>query len=292
MSSKLFIDNMNNHLEMIFKEELDIEEHMTIKDDIDDEHSSMTYPTFKGVMNGNPFLKFFKEHEEEKHNVYHLLVGMFNMKDAIKTAVKKFYCLEILEYYISNEFTFNIKSTQMNMNKCEIISLYYISQQLLEQNFPSSDLPEINTTTGEVIDEGVAEFIITKEMNWKLNAIQLYCKQYLNGNKIEKVSVDKETKKEQDEVKILKKKAIMNNVINPIHSVDMKIKQKYFDLIYDDLFGHIDTSELTNKRSHRNDLKRKFMKEDPFDKETKKIDYTLHAFCVFFNQRVDRILTC
>ncbi len=290
MSSKMFFDNINNHLDMIFtEEELDIEEHLSIRDDEDDEHSSMSFPTFKGVMNGNPYTKFFKEHEEEKYNVFHLLLGMFNMNDSIKTAVKKFYCLEILEYYISNGFQFNIKSEQMNMNKCEIISLFYISHILKEQNYESSDLPEINTTTGEILDEGVAEFVITKEMIWKLNHIDTYCKNYLRK---QKESVDKQTNKEKEKVLTLKKKAIINNVLNPIHSVDMYIKKKYFDLIYDDLFGHIDTSELTNKRSHRNDLKRKFMKEDPFDKETKKIDYTLHAFCVFFNQRVDKILTC
>ena len=290
MSSKMFFDNINNHLDMIFtEEELDIEEHLSIRDDEDDSNLPMSFPTFKGVMNGNPYTKFFKEHEEEKYNVFHLLLGMFNMNDSVKTAVKKFYCLEILEYYISNGFQFNIKSEQMSMNKCEIISLFYISHILQEQNYESSDLPEINTTTGEILDEGVAEFVITKEMIWKLNHIDTYCKNYLRK---QKESVDKQTNKEKEKVLTLKKKAIINNVLNPIHSVDMYIKKKYFDLIYDDLFGHIDTSELTNKRSHRNDLKRKFMKEDPFDKETKKIDYTLHAFCVFFNQRVDKILTC
>ena len=105
-----------------------------------------------------------------------------------------------------------------------------------------------------------------------------------------KVNTNDPIKKlQEDKIKSLKKKTHINN---GIHTVDMLIKKKYFDIIYDELFGHIDTSGLSNSRSHRNDLKKKFMKEDPFEVLPKKIDYTLHAYCVYFNTRVDKILTC
>jgi len=69
----------------------------------------------------------------------------------------------------------------------------------------------------------------------------------------------------------------------------MKIKQKYFDLVYDEMFGHIPTTGLKNPTIHKNRMKKKFMLDDPFEDAEKRTDYLLHAFVVFFNDRVERM---
>ena len=297
MSVEMYVENICNHFDNVFEDdEIDIDMLMTVRDNEEDEDcmTPKLYPSFKCIMNtGKPY-KFFVDNKQTSMLLIDLILGMFGFKDYLCfTNNKKYQALEFVDYYLKSDFSFNIFTDNMDMNKNDLFTFLYIGYLLQSQNYSSFSLPEIDTDRGQIIDMGTAEFYIEEQMIWRLNKLSHYCQETFTERKKQlkqkSEKNDKETKKLNDNAKLLKKKTSNYNVI---HDIDMKIKQKYFDMIYEDLFGHIDTSNLSNPRSHRNDLKRKFMKQDPFDKETKKIDYTLHAFVVYFNTKVDRILTC
>lgn len=69
-----------------------------------------------------------------------------------------------------------------------------------------------------------------------------------------------------------------NNVI----SYDMRIKEVKFDIVYENIFGSCDKSQLKNKYQHKSQLKKKFLKgQETY--ENGKIDYQL----VMFNRVFD-----
>jgi|9_EtaG_2_1085328.scaffolds.fasta_scaffold12658_3 hypothetical protein len=306
MTTEMFYENLCEHLDIALNGEYEIDPEICISIRVDDEgddyNAGKLHPSFKNLISGNKPLRYLEKyndsledklkklrHQPHTFGLYSFICGIFGIEEkdiGVKVRMKN----ELIKYFIEGDFCINIKPGQMGMSKVDFMSICYICHILQEQNYDSMDLPDI-ALDGELIDVGTATITIEPKMYHKMINISEYCKEHFEKkdepgeNLVEK----KEKKKVNEKVKILKQKT---HIDNEIHSVDMRIKQKYFDFIYDELFGHIDTSNLSNKRSHRNDMKRKFMKQDPFDIETKKIDYTLHAFCVYFNHRVDKLITC
>ena len=292
MNSEIFMNTLQEHIDIIFGEEaLQVEECMTMKENIDEESTSMDYPNYKGVISNKKAYKYIKENVGQNVGLYNFLVGIFGIYGDLRMAgSRKYYATEILGYFIDNLNIFNLKISSMDVHKGDLITMLYISDYLTLNVIGSTGLPVIDRENGLVVEEGDREFIIEESMLKDIEKIYAYVEEHLLKKKQKKIDPHKndiQKKEEVEKVKILKKKALINN---GIQTPDMIIKMKYFDMIYDELFSHIDTSGLSNKRSHRNDIKRKFMKEDAFDTETKKIDYRLHAFCVYFNHRVDTML--
>ena len=293
MNSEIFMNTLQEHIDIIFGEEEGpvVKDCMTMNENLDDENTSMDYPNYKGVMSNKKAYKYIKENVGQNVGLYNFLVGIFGIYGDLRMAgSRKYYATEILGYYIDNLYQFNLKISSMDVHKGDLITMLYISDYLSFKIIGSTGLPIIDIQNGLVVEEGDREFTIEESMLKDIEKIYAYVEEHLLKKKQKKIDPHKndiQKKEEVEKVKILKKKALINN---GIQTPDMIIKMKYFDMIYDELFSHIDTSGLSNKRSHRNDIKRKFMKEDPFDTETKKIDYTLHAFCVYFNHRVDTML--
>ena len=175
MTTEMFYECITNHLDTVFTDtELDTECLFTMKEDVDDDAYSMTYPTFKGaITNSKPYNFFNKSIERENKlcppdktktlNLYQFLLGIFNFEGTVKTAVKKCQALEIIQYYLENDFCFNIKISQIDINKCDLMCMCYISSLLQEQEYSSEDLPTIDIENVKVIDEGEAEFTIKSE---------------------------------------------------------------------------------------------------------------------------------
>jgi len=305
MTTEMFYENLYEHLDTALNSEYDIdpEDCISFREDEegDDYNTGKLHPSFRNFISGNKplrFLELYNSQCEDKakdlnrtshtFDLYTFLCSIFGIKKHALGVNKRMYN-EMINYFIQGDFSINLKPGQMTMEKVDIMTMCYICYILKEQKYDSMDLPDI-ALDGELIDEGCATITIEPEMFWKLRNISNYCKEHFEKKREPGTKkIDKHTKEVNKKVNILKQKT---HIDIGIHSVDMKIKQKYFDFIYDELFGHIDTSNLSNKRSHRNDIKRKFMKQDPFEIETKKIDYTLHAFCVYFNHRVDKMITC
>tara|TARA_R110000765_G_scaffold179759_2_gene285567 strand:+ start:2964 stop:3782 length:819 start_codon:yes stop_codon:yes gene_type:complete len=89
------------------------------------------------------------------------------------------------------------------------------------------------------------------------------------------------------------KKETGNNIV-----ITMKIRQVYFDTVYDQIFGHLDTSHLSNPYSHKLAFRKKFVNslemttfQDPSSKRagTPKIDYQLVMFNYAFRNFMDSV---
>lgn len=285
---KEFYDALQEHIDIMFGEETEfiIEELFTMLDNEDNEHFSMSYPTFRSVI--PHAYNFIKNNVGKELPILNLLGGLFGFREQFwKDAHKS----EMVGYYLNNNFNINIRSGNIDINKTNLIIVCYFSF-VLSQEVSINDCPVLDPNNDyKLEEEGDLTFTITEEIAKDIQKIKEYGDKHFTERKKQKekktIDNDKIEKEKDNKIKALKKKT---HIVSDIVSVDMKIRQKYFELIYGEMFGHIDTKHLSNPYSHRNTMKKKFLLDDPFEKEGKKIDYTLHAFCVYFNTRVNQII--
>jgi hypothetical protein len=264
---KEFYDALQEHIDIMFGEEteFEIENFLTMLDNEDNEHYSMSYPTFRSVI--PHAYEFLRRNVNKELLILNLLGGIFGFREQFwKDAHKS----EIVGYYLNNNFQINIRSGNIDINKTNLIIVCYLSF-VLSQEVDINDCPILDPANDyKLEEEGDLTFTITPEIARDIQMIKEYGDKHFTERK--------------------KQKEVKTHIVSDIVSIDMKIRQKYFDLIYNEMFGHIDTKHLSNPYSHRNTMKKKFLLDDPFENEGKKIDYTLHAFCVYFNTRVNQII--
>lgn len=239
--------------------------------------------------------KFIEDNVNKSFPIIDFMIGVFSKQKSLK---KNYRQDREMIYLLSNTDCFTIKEDSLDINKrtlLKVIRLYYRmyhspedehAEDWGEEGF-GDDFPQFAgvdcQNEYEILDEGESKYVITQSLVNDMNIIDKYADKYFTNHKISKTKKEENIEKKISKIKILKNKSLFNI------DIDMKIKQKYFDLVYEEMFGHIPTDNLKNPTIHKNRMKKKFMLDNPFEDADKRTDYLLHAFVVFFNDRVERM---
>ena len=209
-----------------------------------------------------------------------IVCGLFKLNKKVEDDRVKCYSI------INAEGGLNFSEGSYSHSKNKLLQWLYISYTLWrdEDYEEPGDPPEFgDVCEGTPLNyEGGDTFTITKDIYDKVMSVNNYTVQNCSVTHWEGAKKQKKTVKDKKSLdQLLSVKHTYFNIA--IHSAT---KSKYFDMIYDDLWGHLPPS------NHKIKLRKKFMEDNPLQLEDEgaKKDFQLHAFISIFNKEVSRII--
>lgn len=274
---KVIIDKVFSHYYKIFPDEMDLDDDYTM-DDLKEDfcfniQNVKKYPCNSNqIINSFNYDKFITYEINKVYPLHTFIQDLFKCKDG---DVRAEYTLDydkgcVMDIIIKG--VFNNIDTDIDM--CKLMLLYVLADW--EQSFnmdmiqycKSNDLEYNSENTmkykKEVLGIEYSDVEFYTLINGEPNPhyiINKYGNIYLSQelmDRMKKVYDHFNTK--QEPTKSLK----TNTHISNVDTTDMRTREKYFDMLYNELYENVDKEYLSsNPYKHKGDLKKKFLKNEP-----------------------------